>query len=718
MLKIKAIWPILCLLSVFSLIAGASSTVTIKTYSPSLIRTASTITIPDNYSTIQLAINAANPGDTVFVKKGTYHEHIEINKTITLIGENPANTIIDGDGVQYTPIMRVNQSNVIVENLTIRNTASSVETYGILISGTQNVSLLNMTVRETYRAIVLNNVNSSRISDSQISNNYAYGITLLANSQFNNFTGNNIISNPTGAWLELSSKNDSFFHNNFINNYVQVDTTNYGTYTKWDNGYPLPHPLPSGGGNYWSDYTGSDTKSGPYQDLTGSDGIGDTPYREGGAYDRYPLMKPWKRPIYPIAKFSYSPTEPVINKKITFNASASYDPDGYIVNYAWDFGDGNITTIPNATVKHLYMNSGNYSITLTVTDNSTLTDSTTQTITVAKRTSELSIYATPAKVEIGKSTIINGTLLIEGQPPTSPQNIEINYTQEQANWNILANITTSVSGAYRYNWNTTTIGQYWLIAFWNGNASTYPACTPKIMVNVTKKSSTLTITATPTSAVVGAKITIKGKLTPARQGENITITYGLVLTGGLTWKLLTILQTNTNGNYFYNWTTTTPGSFYVLKAIWPGDDLTDGSQATTGFITISRIPSNITINVDRETVTVGSNITISGNLTPTRSNVTITIQIRKVNGTGFWNFIAQTDANGNYVTVWNTPDTGTFNITAGWRGDNITMPANSKEWTVSVTFTPQASPTSYYVGGVILIIIIAIIVLKLKKGKP
>jgi len=38
----------------------------------------------------------------------------------------------------------------------------------------------------------------------------------------------------------------------------------------WDNGYPS-------GGYYWSDYNGTDSYSGPYQDLTGSDGIGDTP---------------------------------------------------------------------------------------------------------------------------------------------------------------------------------------------------------------------------------------------------------------------------------------------------------------------------------------------------------------------------------------------------------------------------------------------------------
>jgi hypothetical protein len=52
----------------------------------------------------------------------------------------------------------------------------------------------------------------------------------------------------------------------------------------WDNGYPS-------GGNYWSDYNGTDLYSGPYQNVTGSDGIGDKPYViYANNTDDYPLM--------------------------------------------------------------------------------------------------------------------------------------------------------------------------------------------------------------------------------------------------------------------------------------------------------------------------------------------------------------------------------------------------------------------------------------------
>ena len=62
--------------------------------------------------------------------------------------------------------------------------------------------------------------------------------------------------------------NNEFYHNNFINNSKQVITESVNV---WDDDYPS-------GGNYWSNYTGVDEKSGSNQDELGSDGIGDTPY--------------------------------------------------------------------------------------------------------------------------------------------------------------------------------------------------------------------------------------------------------------------------------------------------------------------------------------------------------------------------------------------------------------------------------------------------------
>ena len=54
---------------------------------------------------------------------------------------------------------------------------------------------------------------------------------------------------------------------------------------------------------------------------------------------------------------------------VQFDASWSYDPDGYIVSYHWDFGDGSSTTTTEPYAEHEYWPSGSYVATLTVTDN-------------------------------------------------------------------------------------------------------------------------------------------------------------------------------------------------------------------------------------------------------------------------------------------------------------------------------------------------------------
>ncbi|NEM91214.1 PKD domain-containing protein [Galbitalea soli] len=62
------------------------------------------------------------------------------------------------------------------------------------------------------------------------------------------------------------------------------------------------------------------------------------------------------------------------------DGSGSTDPDGWITNWAWDFGDG--TTASGATASHSYAASGTYPVALTVTDNSGGTNTVTQQVTV------------------------------------------------------------------------------------------------------------------------------------------------------------------------------------------------------------------------------------------------------------------------------------------------------------------------------------------------
>lgn len=97
----------------------------------------------------------------------------------------------------------------------------------------------------------------------------------------------------------------------------------------------------------------------------------------------------------PRAAFSYSPAQPRVGQEVRFDASSSSDPDGRIVGYAWNFGDGSRVPssgwLSNPIATHAYSRPGVYTVTLTVQDNRGATATTTKSVTVAEE---------PCKVEI------------------------------------------------------------------------------------------------------------------------------------------------------------------------------------------------------------------------------------------------------------------------------------------------------------------------------
>ena len=82
----------------------------------------------------------------------------------------------------------------------------------------------------------------------------------------------------------------------------------------------------------------------------------------------------------PVASFVATPISGPAPLFVTFDAHASYDPDGYIVEFRWNFGDGTVGYGEN--VQHLYLEPGNYTVTLTVEDNRGARNSVSQNVEV------------------------------------------------------------------------------------------------------------------------------------------------------------------------------------------------------------------------------------------------------------------------------------------------------------------------------------------------
>jgi parallel beta-helix repeat protein len=199
---------------------------------------------------------------------------------------------------------------------------------------------------------------NNTILGNSISNNL-YGVSFYEGVRDTIFSGNNVSNNNIGLYIynfELGGCN-KIFHNNFINNTAQVSIP-YSDYENiWDDGYPS-------GGNYWSNYTGVDTHSGPNQVETESDGIGDTPYDiDENNQDRYPLMGPfnmfdagtWNGLAYnvdvitnsTVSNFKLNTTE----KTISFNVSGLEFTAGFCR-----------VTIPNIIIQDLWQ--GNFTVLL------------------------------------------------------------------------------------------------------------------------------------------------------------------------------------------------------------------------------------------------------------------------------------------------------------------------------------------------------------------
>lgn len=82
----------------------------------------------------------------------------------------------------------------------------------------------------------------------------------------------------------------------------------------------------------------------------------------------------------PVAVVSANPTSGNAPLLVNFSSSGSYDPDGVISSYLWDFGDGTQST--EATPTHTYNTEGTFSVILTITDDDGLIDTADLVITV------------------------------------------------------------------------------------------------------------------------------------------------------------------------------------------------------------------------------------------------------------------------------------------------------------------------------------------------
>jgi PKD repeat protein len=375
------------------------------------------------FLTIQEAIDDSDTvfGDTIFVYEDIYYENIVFSKSgITLLGEDKNNTYIDASYQEMNAVLIKNQSNNTLNGFTISFSPKTNElsSNGILIwaysddplNCTANNNIITNCIIEYndgYGVLILasgegQKTDSNIISNCEIYSNGYCGIrvtndyyssdgwqdhtmaavSISPNGKTTNTTIQNCLfyfSNGYDIHVEGNIiENNLFYHNNFLSNLDNV-------YDEGQNIWYNRINETSGEGNYWACF--DETSEGAID--TDSDGIIDNPYdiTGGNNQDLYPLSNPLFNIALPIAEAN-GPYNAEINQTINFDATGSYDPDGIIVNYLWNLGNGKTISTNIKNIYYTYTSPGEYTITLTVTDSHGLTKTDTTTTTIIESSDE------------------------------------------------------------------------------------------------------------------------------------------------------------------------------------------------------------------------------------------------------------------------------------------------------------------------------------------
>lgn len=313
----------------------------------------SVIRVPQDYPSIQLAINAASPGDTIFVVSGVYEGNLTVNKSLTILGEYRDNTVIEMGGYGFC----VTADQVTIDGFKIQGQGACIA----LISSSQSIISNNVIGSNVGYGIYLMNSYNNSIVDNLITKvtlfppGFAGDAMCLLNSSDNIIKGNvmedcscdmmigasnhnaiswNNFGHASMATLYCGYSNSSIIHHN---RFAESGLRLYNSYnTTWDDGYA---------GNYWDNYAGLDDGS---DGRIAGDGVGDTDLPEN-----YPLVRP-PQPIpvvindtiYPVSFLSnstiYGFSFDESGKTISFSTVGPFNTTGFwIITFPKDFMIGN-----------------------------------------------------------------------------------------------------------------------------------------------------------------------------------------------------------------------------------------------------------------------------------------------------------------------------------------------------------------------------------------
>jgi parallel beta-helix repeat protein len=175
---------------------------------------------PGNYTTIQGAVNAANPGDTVFVYSGTYQEQVLVDKPLSLMGWSRDTTFVEKSGPGCTICVSSGWVNVTGFGL---KTSDKLNTVGILLDSVHNCSITGNSIFGREWGIYLISSSNNIIEDNYIPTNPPYGgagVNL-------EYSDNNIVENVSTSGYYHDGVRSIYSDNNTFKN-ISMNDNYYG----------------------------------------------------------------------------------------------------------------------------------------------------------------------------------------------------------------------------------------------------------------------------------------------------------------------------------------------------------------------------------------------------------------------------------------------------------------------------------------------------------
>lgn len=156
--------------------------------------------------------------------------------------------------------------------------------------------------------------------------------------------------------------------------------------------------------------------------------------------------------LYPIVTYEYSPLMPVVGQEVVFNASKSYDPDGEILWYLWQFEDGTKINTTDPVITYIFSSSGENLVTLTVKDIDGLYVSANKTVKVGAPTLLHVDVETGPLYFRGESCEFNVLITYLGVPVDADEISAVLYFKGGLYENLTGSIEVVTTGYYRISY--------------------------------------------------------------------------------------------------------------------------------------------------------------------------------------------------------------------------------------------------------------------------